>query len=69
MEASVKRVTIFSLAEGAQVKSFHRCQRSVIGGFFDQGKARAAVGAVDKRIQITPVIRVKKFLQAVVADI
>ena len=45
----------------------HGRQRPVVGDAVDNGKARAAVGAIDKGVQMAPVMRIEKLLQAIVA--
>jgi hypothetical protein len=71
MEASVKRVVIFGLAIRAKRKGRHCSLWAVIGDVFDDREARTAIGAVDERITITPIVGVKKLFSAIItyADI
>ena len=66
MKAPVKRVAILCGALGAHRKAIHRRGRSVIRQRSDDGKARPAVGAVDKGVVIASVGGVEQFAQAVV---
>lgn len=66
MKAPVKRVAILCSALGAHRKAIHRRGRSVIRQRPDDGKARPAVGAVDKGVVIATVGGVEQFAQAVV---
>ena len=66
MKAPVKRVAILCGALGAHGKAIHRRGRSVIRQRPDDGKARPAVGAVDKGVVIASVGGVEQFAQAVV---
>lgn len=66
MKAPVERVSILCGAGGAHRKVIHRRGRSVIGQRADDGKARPAVGAVDKRIVIAPIGGVEQLTQAIV---
>ena len=63
----VKRVAILCGTGGAHGKAIHRGGRSVIGQRPDDGKARSAVGAVDKGIVKASVGGVEQLVQAVVA--
>lgn len=67
MKAPVKWVGILRGAFGAHGKAIHRGGRSVIRQRADDGKARAAVGAVDKGVVIASVGGIEQFAQAVVA--
>ncbi len=68
VEAPVEGVSVFSGTVGAEREAGHRCQRPVVGDVADDGEARAAVGAVDKRVAVAAVGRVEQLAQAVVAD-
>ena len=68
MESTIRRVRVFALAVGTEWKARHRCLRSVVGDVFDDGEARAAVGAIDEGIMIAAVSWVEEFTQAVWAD-
>ena len=63
----VKRVAILCGTGGAHGKAIHRGGRSVIGQRPDDGKARSAVGAVDKGIVKASVGGIEQLVQAVVA--
>ena len=67
MKAPVKRVAILCGALGAHGKAVHRRGRSVIRQRSDDGKAWAAVGAVDKGVVKASVGGVEQFAQTVVA--
>src|SRR6218665_1946905 len=57
MEATIARVFILAQAMGAHREARHGGLGAIIGQCADQGKARAAVGAIDERIAITPIYR------------
>src|SRR6185503_9863014 len=67
MKATIKRVLILLTTSRAHLKLAHCCLLPVIGNILDNGKARAAVGAVNKRITVATVLRVKQFPEAIVA--
>ena len=67
MKPPVKRVAILRGALGAHGKAIHRRGRSVIGQRLDDGKARSAIGAVDKGVVKASVGGVEQFAQTVVA--
>lgn len=62
----IERVGILCGAGGARRKAIHRGCRSVIGQRANDGKARPAVGAVDKGVVIASVGGVEQFTQTVV---
>ena len=66
VKAPVKRVAILCGALGAHGKAIHRRGRSVIRQRPDDGKARPAVGAVDKGVVIASVGGVEQLAQAVI---
>ena len=66
--AAVFNVVIFPVAVRAHGKGAHRGLGPVIGYVFDNGKPGAAVGAVDKRVAVAPVLFVPQLPQAVVTD-
>ncbi len=68
MEAAVQRVVVFVMAVGAHLEGSHSGLRSVVGDVFDDGEARAAVGAVDEGVAVTAVGGVEELAQAVRAD-
>ncbi len=68
MKPAVAGVFILGPAFFTHLKMLHGGAGSVIGDIVDDGVARTAVGAVDKRIAIAAVVRVKQFGKAVVAD-
>jgi len=63
----IERVGILCGAGGAHGKAIHRGCRSVIGQRANDGKARSAIGAVDKGIVKASVGGVEQLAQAVVA--
>ena len=63
----IERVGILCGAGGAHGKAIHRGGRSVIGQRANDGKARSAIGAVDKGIVKASVGGVEQLAQAVVA--
>ena len=67
MKAPVKRVAILCGALGAHGETIHRGSCSVIGQRANDGKARSAIGAVDKGIVKASVGGVEQFAQTVVA--
>ena len=66
--APVFDVVVFPVAVRAHGKDAHGGLRPVIGHILDDGKAWAAIGAVDKGITVTPVFRIQQLPQAVVTD-
>ena len=69
MKAPIERISVFCQAADTQIKIFHHCQGSVIGGFFNQGVSWPAVCTINKGVQIATVFRIKKLSKAVDADI
>ena len=67
VKASIEWVGILCGAGGAHGKAIHRGCRSVIGQRANDGKARSAIGAVDKGIVKASVGGVEQLAQAVVA--
>ena len=68
VKPAVHGIIIFSLALGTHLKVSHGGFGPVIGDIIDDGVTGTAVGAVNKRVLITPVPRVQQFLQAVIAN-
>ena len=66
--AAIFDVAVFPLAVRAHGKAPHGGQRTVIGQVPHDGKARAAVGAVDEGVAIAPVLRVQQLAPTVVAQ-
>ena len=66
--AAVFNVMVFPIAIRAHGKSAHGGLGPVIGHIPDNRKARAAVGAVDEGIAISPIRGIEQFPQAVVTD-
>ena len=64
VKTAVIRITVLRLALRAERKRRHHRQRAVIGHGVNNRKARPAVGAVDKRVAIAPLLRVVHFCQA-----
>src|ERR1700752_497896 len=60
MKAAVQRLIVFRLALWADAEGSHRRIRAVVGDVADNGEARAALGAVDERIQVAPVAGIKQ---------
>ncbi len=67
MEAAVRRVVVFRLAFGAHREFGHGSGRAVVGQPAHDGEARAAVGAVDERVVVAPVLRVEQLFHAGIA--
>jgi len=68
VKAAVSRVVIFRGAVGAECKARHAGVGTVVWDGLDDSKARTAVGAVDERVAVPPIPRVKKFAPAIRAD-
>ena len=68
MVAPVLNIMILPVAIRAHGKAGHRGLGPVIGDVFNNGKAWAAVGAVDEGIAVAPVPGVTQFPQAVLTD-
>jgi hypothetical protein len=68
VEAPVRRIVVLRLAIGAHHKGCHRRLGPVVGDILDDGEPRTTVGAVNEGVTITPVVRVEKLAQAIVAD-
>ena len=66
--AAVFDVVVFPVAVRAHGEGAHGGLRPVVGDVLDDGKARAAVGAVDEGVAIAPVPGVQQLPQAVVTD-
>jgi len=64
MKAPVRRVLILLPTRRAKRERRHRGIRPVVRHLANNGKTRAAVGAVNKRITVAAVIRVKQLLTA-----
>ena len=62
-------VVVLALAARTEREAGHGGVRPVVGGACDDGVAGTAVGAVDERIAVTPVVRLEKLVQAIRADI
>ena len=67
MEAAVAGVFVLCPAGRAHGEDAHRRFFAVVGNVLHDGEARAAVGAVDERVVITPVGGIEQFAQAVIA--
>ena len=65
MEAPVSRVCVLTGARRAHRKARHGRAGAVVGELVDDGEARPAVGAVDKRVVVPAVFWIKKLAQAV----
>ena len=66
--AAVLNVVVLPVAVRAHGEGAHGGLRPVVGDILDDGKARAAVGAVDERIAVAPVRGIQQLAQAVVTD-
>ena len=69
MEAAVSGVLVFSRAVRAERKISHGGIGAVVGDASHDGKARTAIGAVDKGVAETAVCRVKKLPSTIRTDI
>ena len=65
VKAAIERVVVFGLALGAHGKRSHRGLRPVVRDATRNGKARPAVGAVQKRITIAAVGGVEQFAKTI----
>ena len=68
MIAARERVRVFAAAKLAHLKLPHRGICTVVRQRGDDAKARAAIGAVDKRIVEARILRVVKLFFALIAD-
>ena len=68
MIAPILNIAILPVTVRAHGKGAHRCLCPVIGHVLYNGEPRAAVGAVDERIAVTPVAGRSQLTQAVVTD-
>jgi len=68
MKAPVKRIIVFTPAGRTHGEDAHRGLIAIIGDILNNREARPAVGAVDKRVVVAPVIRIEKFVQAIVTE-
>ncbi len=68
MKSSVRRIVVFRLAGRTHLKMPHGGLGTVIGDIIDDGVARPAVGAINKRIQIAPIIGIEKLPPAVITN-
>lgn len=69
MESAIHRIFVLGPTGIAQGKARHGSIGPVIGNSSDEGIAGPTVGAVDERIAVAPVRRVKEFPKAVRTDI
>jgi hypothetical protein len=68
VEAPVRGILIFIPTPGAHGEGCHRGLRPVIGKVLDDGKARAAMRAIDKRIAVTTIGRVEQLTPAFLTE-
>jgi hypothetical protein len=68
VEAPICRVGVFGCAIGAHREDGHGGLGPVVGDVFDDGEARAAVGAVDEGVAVAAVGGVEEFAQTVGAN-
>jgi hypothetical protein len=68
MKTSVKRIVIFAGAIVTHSKDCHGGFGPVIGNVVNDGVSWSAVGAVNERIEVSPVLRLKEFPEAIAAD-
>ena len=66
--AAVFDVVVFPCTVGAHGEAAHGGQRAVVRHVPHDGEARAAVGAVDEGIAVTPVLRVQQLAAAVLTE-
>jgi hypothetical protein len=67
MKTSVKRIVIFAGAIVTHSKDCHGGFGPVIGNVVNDGVSWSAVGAVNERIEVSPVLRLKEFPEAIAA--
>jgi hypothetical protein len=67
MKASVKRVMIFAGAIATHGKDCHGGFEPVIGNVVNDSVSWPAVGTVNERIEVSPVLRIKEFPEAIAA--
>ena len=65
VESSVCGIVVFFLTGRTHGKNGHGGHGPVVRNIFDDGKARPAIGAIDKRVAVTPVGRIKQFGQTI----
>src|SRR5947209_14997287 len=68
METSIRWIVVVCLAGGAHREDTHSRLVAVIGHILNNREARAAVGAVDERIAVTAVLRIKELMQAIITN-
>ena len=68
MKAAVVRIVVFVPARFTERKTVHGGVAPVIGNIRNDGIARPAVGAVDKRVLIPSVLRVEQLPETVAAN-
>src|SRR4051812_17692231 len=64
VEAPILNIVIFTLTIGAQLKSLHRRVRPIIGQALDYAETRPAARAIQKRIAIPPIVRIRQLATA-----
>ncbi len=68
MESPAQRIVVFRLASGAHLEPRHRSLRPVVRNPPCNRESRTAVGAIQKRIAVAPVLRVQQLPQTVPAS-
>ena len=68
MEAPIGRVPIFLLAVWAHHEIAHGRGRAIVGTRFRYGEARSAESASEKKVTESPVFRIGKLREAVIAE-
>jgi hypothetical protein len=63
MEAAVRGVIILTLTLRTHLETAHGGLGAVVGDVLDDGEARAAVGAIGKRVAIAPVGKIQNLSQ------
>jgi hypothetical protein len=59
VESPIQWVVIFRFAVWTELKARHSCERAIIGDVLYDGVTGTAVGAIDERVAISPVIGVE----------
>jgi len=68
MKSTVEWIIVFGLAVRAHAEMAHGGLGAVIGNVIDDGISRTTVGAVNKGISISTIVRIEKLIFTVIAD-